>query len=233
MGQPFKLYRLQQIDSQLDWIRARLQEVERLLSDDALLNAASQRCEQLSQSLKEARGNMRQAEENVRQQRLKIEQNESTLYGGKVRNPKELQDLQNEVASLKRYLTVLEDRQLETMLLEEEAASANSLAAAELEQVRAQVEVQHKELNEEREQLLREIDRFDEERQAAVTSIPPEELRLYEVLRKQRRGIAVAKVVDRACSACGSTLSAVLLHTARSANQITRCDNCGRILYAG
>ncbi|MBN2548596.1 MAG: hypothetical protein JXB15_05545 [Anaerolineales bacterium] len=233
MGQPFKLYRLQQIDSQLDWTRARLQEVDRVLNEDVLLSAASQRCEQISQTLQEARESLRQAEDNVRQQRLKIEQNESTLYGGKVRSPKELQDLQNEVASLKRYLVVLEDRQLESMLVEEEAASTYAQANAELEQVRAQVEIQHKELNSERVQLLKEIDRFNEERQAAVTSIPADELHLYETLRVQRRGIAVAKVVDRACSACGSTLNAVLLHAAHSGTQITRCDACGRILYAG
>ncbi|MFN2235225.1 MAG: C4-type zinc ribbon domain-containing protein [Anaerolineales bacterium] len=47
-----------------------------------------------------------------------------------------------------------------------------------------------------------------------------------------RAGVAVAKVEDRACKACGSTLTASLNQAARSPSQIVFCDSCGRILYA-
>jgi predicted nucleic acid-binding Zn-ribbon protein len=56
---------------------------------------------------------------------------------------------------------------------------------------------------------------------------------MYEQLRKLKRGVAVATVADNSCAACGSTLSSAQLHAAKSPNQLTRCESCGRILYGG
>jgi predicted nucleic acid-binding Zn-ribbon protein len=234
MSQPFKLYRLQQMDSQLDQVRARLEQIESALSEDAALRRAQDEADQAAQALEKERKGLRHAEENVRDQRLKIEQTESTLYGGKVRNPKELQDLQNEVAALKRYLSVLEDRQLEAMLAIEEAEAIESTAGVALEQVRAQLEKQNRSLSGERTGLLKELERLKNERETTAATIAAGDLSLYEQIRLQRRGVAVARVTqDKSCSACGSTLNAALLHAARSPSQLTRCDVCGRILYGG
>jgi len=233
MSRPFKLFRLQQIDSQLDWIHNRILEIDNLLKEDLALQEAIAHAEQSNQALQQARKDLRRAEDEVRQQRLKIEQSESSLYGGKIRNPKELKDLENEVAALKRYLSVLEDRQLEAMLAEEEAIEAQKLSAAALEETRQKFGQRSDELMHERERILRDANRLEDERSATLTSIPADDLALYTQLRKTRRGVAVAKVTDRACSARGSTLNAALLSAAHSPNQINQCEVCGRILYIG
>lgn len=233
MSRPFKLYRLQQIDRQLDWMHTRLLEIEAALQDDATLRQASEAAQQSDNNHEAARKALHRAEDDVRQQRLKIEQNEASLYGGKIRNPKELKDLENEVASLKRYLSVLEDRQLDAMLLEEDHAASSKLAHTEMEKARANFEIRSADLMREKENTLRDQERLDEERRAAIGSILPEDMAQYVQLRKTRRGVAVAMVVDRACSACGSTLNAALLNAVHSPNQITICDTCGRVLYKG
>jgi predicted nucleic acid-binding Zn-ribbon protein len=233
MSRPFKLYRLQQIDSQIDWMQARLQEIETALKEDQALREAGERAEQAEQALNDARKALKKAEQNVQQQRLKIEQSESTLYSGKIQNPKELQDIQNEVAALTRYLDVLEDRQLESMLSEEEAETTHQLANDDLEKQRVLFDDKNCKLCDERDKLQKDLERLEGERQAATSSIQPEDLELYTKLRKKRRGVGVAKVTDRACSACGTTLNTALLHAARSPNHINCCDSCGRILYTG
>lgn len=233
MSQPFKLFRLQGIDSQLDRVRARLNEIEIQLREEEALRLAEQRFAEALTTLEEKRKRLKQAEQEVHEQRIKIEQNESTLYGGKVRNPKELQDLQNEGAALKRYRNVLEDRQLESMIELEEAEAIHQTQKTELERVQTELAQKQKMLKEGQESLRNEAARLESERQAAASSIPKEDLDLYSLLRKQRNGIAVAKVSDKACSACGSTLNAALLHAVRSPSQITRCATCGRILYGG
>jgi hypothetical protein len=233
MSRPFKLYRLQQIDTQLDWIHTRLLEIDTALQNDASLKQAGETARQSEQAHEAARKALRRIEDEVQQQRIKIEQNESSLYGGKIRNPKELKDLENEVAALKRYLSTLEDRQLDAMLVEEEAAANQKMAAGELEKTRLDFEQRWGELNFEQEKILRDQERLEGERRAAAGSILPEDMAQYVQLRKTRRGVAVAKVVDRACSACGSTLNAALLNAAHSPNQITLCDACGRVLYQG
>jgi uncharacterized protein len=232
MSAPFKLFRLQQIDSLLDRARARLREIQAALEEDSALRAAQALLAKKDQELEEASKALRRAEQDVQAQRIKIEQTEASLYGGKVRNPKELQDLQNESAALKRYRDVLEDRQLEAMMTVEECENASTAAAEALEEVQKRVAAQNARLVQEQTGLLKDIERMENERQAAASSLQAPELRIYEQLRLTRNGIAVAKVTDRACAACGSTLSAALLSAARSPNQFTRCSTCNRILYA-
>lgn len=233
MSRPFKLYRLQQLDSQLDWLKGRLANIEAALKEDSAIKQAILEAEAAASLSLNAQKVVNRAEQEVQQQRLKIEQTEATLYGGKVKNPKELTDLQNEISALKRYLKVLEDRQLEAMMAEEESAIFSKKKSVELEKTQAHFSQQTIELNDEREKLLRDVERYEEERQAAVVAIQPEDLDLYKQLREKRRGIAVSKVTDRACSACGSTLNAALLHSAHSPSMLSRCDACGRILYVG
>jgi hypothetical protein len=119
------------------------------------------------------------------------------------------------------------------MILEEEKQAYLQAAAKDLEQVRQQTSRQHSELHEEQSHLQREVIHLEEERHATASTIPETDLHLYEHLRKQRLGVAVAKVVDRACSACGSVLSTALLATARTPSLMGRCETCGRILYGG
>lgn len=233
MSQIFKLYRLQQIDSQLDGAHSRLREIERLLSDDENVRQAKTELDSNARRLQEAQKELRRAEEKVSAQRVKIEQTEAALYGGRVRNPKELQDMQKETASLKKFLAVLEDRQLENMLAVEEAENAHQDSSTRLTQVEARVIQESASLQGEASTLRQEVERAGLERQAIAGSIPADELRLYEQLRQQRRGVAVAIIRDNCCSACGATLSASQMHSARASGQITRCDTCGRILYSG
>jgi uncharacterized protein len=233
MSQPFKLYRLQQLDTQLDQARSRLAQIERILSDDIKIQKAAVIVNQAKQKLEESRKALHRSEEEVQAQRLKIELSEKALYGGKVQNPKELIDLQNEAASLKRYLAVLEDRQLENMMEVEEAEAEYSSKLSALEVLRSEKATQNDSLIKERSQHQKDVERMENERQAALSTIESGDIQLYEQLRQQRRGIAVARVADNTCAACGSTLTPSMIQAAHSPTQITRCAFCGRILYAG
>ena len=233
MSLPFKLHRLQQFDSQLDQNRARLREIVLILSDDSALVEAQRQEDTAAKSLDAAQKSLHKADDLVKAQKLKIEQTEAALYGGKVRNPKELQDLQNESEALKRYLIILDDRLLEAMLAVDEAASEHTNAVTDLQQVNIRRKTQHDSLYKEQANIIQENSLLDSEREAAIKSITENELVIYESLRKQKRGVAVATVKDKTCSACGTTLSAAQLHAALSPNSFTRCETCGRILYGG
>lgn len=233
MSQIFKLFRLQQIDSRIDKIQARLEEIDAALSDDESLRRTEKRAAQAQSTLEDARKSLKQAEQEVQAQRLKIEQNQAALYGGKVRNPKELQDLQNEAEALKRYLNVLEDRQLEAMLIVDDAESKHQEMVEHLQRAQKENADKNAELLVEKETLLQELNRETSEREMIAEGIDDPDLLLYKQLRKQRSGVAVAKVTDKTCAGCGSTLSASLLQAARSPSQIARCATCGRILYSG
>ena len=231
MSRPLNLYRLQQVHSRIDQVNARLKEIETLLADNASLRKATSLAARTEKNLAAAQKEQGQAETKVKDQRIKIEQTEATLYGGTVRNPKELQDLQNEVAALKRFLDTLEERQLETMLATDEAAEKNDEAQKILAHYQAEAEKQQASLIQEREQLQSNSATAEKQRQSAARVVDPDDLAVFEQVRKRRAGVAVAKVRDKTCSACGSTLAASLNQAARSPSQMVFCNSCGRILY--
>jgi predicted nucleic acid-binding Zn-ribbon protein len=233
MSQTFKLFRLQQIDSELDRGRARLKEIEIQLADDRQIRLSQKSLDSSRKDRDQAAKTLRKAEQAVQQQRLKIERSEATLYGGKVVNPKELQDLQLEAESLKKYLSILEDQQLEAMFEFDDEELKYQEVSASHSDIIAQIAHQNDALVEERIVLLQDMTRQESERLAAASNINPQEMRIYDNLRQKKSGVAVARVIERTCAACGSTLSAAIFSSAQMPNKITRCAACGRILYVG
>jgi hypothetical protein len=172
------------------------------------------------------------SEAEVEKQRIKIEQTEASLYGGRVHNPKELQDLQKDVASLKRYLETLEERELEAMIAAENAEKDLQAAKTDLDRVQSNLNEQNRDLTQESETLRKDLERLNSERRAVVTDIANQTLDIYEQLRKQKRGIAITTLTENSCEACGTTLTPSQKQNARSTSQLFHCPTCGRILYA-
>ena len=226
------LYRLQQVDSQIDGIQARQQTIRETLQNDLKLQAATRAFSAADSKHKEASRALKQTETEVEKQRIKIEQTESSLYGGRVQNPKELQDLQKDVASLKKHLETLEERELEAMVLVESVEHELQTAKSELEQTQVNINEQYRDLSRENEALDKELERLEHERNAILSDLISSAVSTYEQIRKQRRGIAVTTISDSACTACGTTLTLSLQQSARSATQLFTCPTCGRILYA-
>jgi predicted nucleic acid-binding Zn-ribbon protein len=233
MSQISVLYRLQQIDGQLDNARIALQNVEKELNDNSLLSEAQQSMLVAEQKYQAQFKQQRESENKSYDVRVKIELSEAALYGGKVQNPKELQDLQNEIASLKRLITTLEDYELEAMMAAEEAEANLMRAKGAMKEGEAKQIERNAVLNGEKTKLLGQIERLESERKAALPPISASDLALYEQLRKARNGVAVVKISSRACGACGATLTAAVIQSTQSPGLLVRCPTCGRILYPG
>jgi uncharacterized protein len=232
MSAALGLYRLQQVDSQMDQIHARLRSIQQTLENDEELRKSTERCTAAEKRHQEAERLLKQSEQEVEKQRIKIQQTDASLYGGRVHNPKELQDLQKEVTSLKKHLETLEERELEAMEAAENAEKELRDAHAGLESVKASKGEEFRHLTEESSSLNRDLESFSSERLAVVQDLTPPVINSYEQLRKLRRGLAVTTLSDGACAACGTTLTASQQQSARSSSQFFHCPSCGRILYA-
>ena len=233
MNQSAHLYLLQKLDTQLDQIHARVSEIDRLLSEDERVRAARQVTDAAHRDLENARLEARNADHLVSDQQVKIEQSEASLYGGRIHNPKELQDLQKEIESLKRHLATLEDRQLEAMIALEETGQAATVAVSELERTQAEVIQAKAGLAGERDQLLKTRQRLETERSAALSPILEANLQIYNRIREQRKGIAVACIDDETCSTCGAPIRPAEAQAARLQSALHYCSSCGRVLFAG
>jgi predicted nucleic acid-binding Zn-ribbon protein len=150
-----------------------------------------------------------------------------------VTNPKELQDLQMESESLHRYLETLEDRYLEAMVVLEQAENAHLEATEALDVLQQRKARQHSQLTAEKEELIGNIARLDEERQAATVDVNDEDYALYDELQVRLSGKVLALLSDGVCSACGVELARSRQQEVASGSDLVRCSQCSRILYAG
>jgi predicted nucleic acid-binding Zn-ribbon protein len=233
MSRSSDLYRLQKVDSQRDQAQARLKEIDRILQQDEALQSAEKALSTAQADHEAAQADLHSAENAAQAQRIKIQQDESSLYGSKNRSPKELTDLQNEIASLKKFLITLEDRQLSAMMTEEETNNQLKTAQVEMNAARTNANTRLETFTQEQAQIHQNLERLETERNATLRLIPPADLELYLQLRSTRRGLAVAQASDQSCGACGASLPPADWQAARSGTQIKLCPSCGRILYAG
>jgi predicted nucleic acid-binding Zn-ribbon protein len=159
----------------------------------------------------------------------KTSRDEQRLYSGVIRNPKELGDLQAEVASLKRRRQQLEENLLEVMLEREDAEAAQVRAQSHLDEVQADWTARQADLIGEREELQAGLAEIEQAREALLPSVDAGDLRVYEALRRRKGGRAVALLRDGTCGACGVGISPSLEWQLRQ-GKLAPCSNCERIL---
>ena len=233
MSRVSSLHRLQELDQSIDRGRARQTEIEKLLGGSESARFARLADEQARLELRTAVASVKEAEGTLSAQRSKLEHAEALLYGGGVHNPKELQDLQADVESLKRHMAVLEERLLEAMLVLEEEEKKAARAADALSLSEAALLAEQVSWTGERAQIQTRLGTLAIEREAAMSGVAEKDLALYARLRDSMGGNALAILKDGSCSACGVGISASESQTVRNSAELFRCPQCGRILYAG
>lgn len=231
MSRSADLYALQQIDHETDSHRARLAVVVESLGETDELRSARQRLVQAQAMLSKWRTKQRDQELVLQSLDQKRQASERQLYGGKIRNPKELSDLQEEVESLGRRRASIEDELLETMLMVEEGEAEESEAIESLSRLTEQWERDQAELQVEKVTLEERLLELGTLRQQRVASIAPADLESYEHLRPRKRGVAVAILQGDECQGCMTTVSTARVKQARS-EALAYCGTCGRILHA-
>jgi predicted nucleic acid-binding Zn-ribbon protein len=232
MSASLGLYRLQQVDRQIDHVRTQLDNIQRTLENDSELRDALNQLETARADHHRAYHALKNAESEVQAQKIKIEHAESSLYGGKVQNPKELQDLQKDIISLKKHFGTLEERELEAMIQAEEAEGNLQTSKIKLELIQVRLGSEHKKLLDDQSVLGIKLEQLAEEREASLAPIDVSLIQVYESLRQQKRGVAITEVSDNACASCGATITNSLQQNARSQKQLAHCPSCGRILFA-
>jgi hypothetical protein len=162
----------------------------------------------------------------------KANHHDKALYSGSVTNPRELQAMQDEIASLKRRISQLEDQELELMeqiepLDQQLATFASSRASLDERAAALRAQIAEDEV-----EIDAELTRVQEEREVLAGAIDGELLAEYDGLRKRLGGIAIARLVGGSCQGCHLSLPAVEVDRIKklSPDEPVHCEECGRLL---
>ncbi len=228
-----RLLALQDVDTAIDRLRSRIRSLEEggdLATVRADADAAEERLGELRLKLDELSRDQERYEREIDSMTQKERAEQTRMYDGSIVNAKELEALQHEISSVHKrrsdredeLLAMLEIReQLEADAMTAERASVtlritaeDAAGAAGAERARAETEL---------------ADRLAE-RETVVPEIGSDVLELYEDLRRLKKGVGAAALVDGVCQACHEQLSAVELDKLKRGDGIRRCEHCRRIL---
>lgn len=224
------LYSLQEIDLALDSAVARLADIEAELHEPEDLLEARRLVEEKQAAVDQLRSHQSDLEWAVEEVRIKASEVEAKLYGGTVRNPKELSDLDADLTSLKAQVRKREDELLSLLVDIDDAEAQLRVAQSECAEIEATWGAGQKELRREMDQLQPEVEHLQSSRSAESAGIDRAALSLYEALRQRRAGRAVARVERGMCQGCRITLPVSVLQKARSGTGLVQCVSCERML---
>ncbi|MEO9323461.1 C4-type zinc ribbon domain-containing protein [Nocardioides sp. C4-1] len=230
-----RLLDVQELDSRADVLRHQRGHLPEL-AEIASLSASRQEVDDQRRDqqivVDDLTAAQKKAELDVEQVRARRTRDTDRMAQGLITNPKDLERMQHELASLERRISVLEDEELEVMEQLEEAQAA----LEELQQRIAASDERLAELGKIRDDKTAIIDRELAElatrRGPAAEGLPDDLVALYDKLRASKGGVGAAALTQRRCTGCqlGIDNAELAVIRAATADTVVRCEECSRIL---
>jgi predicted nucleic acid-binding Zn-ribbon protein len=227
------LLALQEVDTAIDRLSARRRTLEaggELAATREEADAAERDLGELGLQMDVIARDQSKLEHEIDSLTQKAAAEQKRLYDGSIANAKELGALQHEIENLTRRRTDREDELLGLMEVREGLESRVAEARTRSQALRARVAEVGGAALEEQATIEAELLSRTRERETIVPTIDPEVLELYEDLRRQKKGIGAAALVDGVCQGCHEQLSAMELDKLKRAEGVKRCEYCRRIL---
>jgi predicted nucleic acid-binding Zn-ribbon protein len=174
---------------------------------------------------------LRRSEVDVESVADRMAKDEARLSGGSA-SPKELEQLQHELATLAKRKAELEDGELEIMM-NVDAAKERVVVIKSDEEGLKKLEL---EINIRLENAVTELDREIALKKSERTLLAPKIdlalIELYEKVKASGGGIGAALLIGNTCDGCRLAINAVEMDRIKSldSEEVLRCEECRRIL---
>ncbi|MCW2681526.1 MAG: hypothetical protein JWM62_2927 [Frankiales bacterium] len=230
-----RLLDLQALDSglaRLEHKRKTLPEISEIVRLDGLVDALRDGVVRAETEVSDLAREQAKFEREIEQVRTRRDRDEGRLASGAITVAKQLQDLEHEVASLKRRQADLEDSELEVMERAEAAqATLDELTGRREEHLSARAEAEQR-----RDAALVEIEaelqRTAAERAELAATMPADLLALYDRIRAAEGGVGAGEISRGRCGGCRLDLMNNEKSEIRAAapDEVLRHEECGRIM---
>lgn len=224
-----QLYQLQEFDIEIESDEQTLKRVTSQLGESQAVLEAQTQLQSEQQRLEELKHRQHTAEWEIDDEATKLTAAEESLFSGRIKNPKELASLQQEVEMFKARRDRLEEKALGVIDQVEQSEAGVAGISAELKTLTADWRRQQKQLAEEKTKLQAALADLKQKWQLLSAEIETETVEFYQQLRKGK-GSAVARVEQGICRGCRISLPTTDLQRARGSN-LVHCSSCGRILF--
>jgi Zn-ribbon protein, possibly nucleic acid-binding len=225
------LYRLQQLDLEIDRFTGEKQSVANSLLGSASLRRLHAEYKVAQQQQRTAEQSQKEAEWTLEEYNQRLATQERRLYSGAIVNAKEMQALQQETQKLRALQSRQEEHVLEVIDIVESLVEATHKKEAALHNAEAQWEQERDQLETRQSQIEGQLQELQQKRQGITSGLEPDILKRYDTMRRSMQGRAVSKIDQNSCQWCRVILTPSELQQVRISAKLQTCTNCGRILY--
>jgi len=234
VAQQNQILQLQIIDSEIMQANTKLKslpEVEQLLHIDKRILTATEELATVKAEADQISLELRRGEADVETVTDRIKKDEARLSAGTA-SPKELEQTQHEIETLKKRQLALEELELEIMVRSEAVNERLQLLTTDL----ASLETLKSEINQRLTSATTEINLVILAKQKSRSELTPNIekalLDLYEKIRGANSGVGAATLVGSKCNGCNLAINAVEMERIKNlaADELLRCEECRRIL---
>ena len=224
------LRELQEIEQERTAIRSSLAELKERQGESPALRAARSAAESAAQRLRLGQKTQKEQEYEFETISKKLSASQNTLYGGTVKNPKELRGIEEEVKHLTSRSNQLQEDILESLIEVEEAGEALVVAEASLREIEGGWGADQQAIEQEMQAQAERLATLDAQRSALQSRLPRTDIELYLDMRRRKGPAPIALVSGGNCEGCGVKLSVLQRHQVQSGDELIFCSSCGRLL---
>ena len=225
---------LQLLDNEIMQANTKLKslpEIEQLLHIEKRVTAANDELSVVKSESDQIALELRRGEVDVETVTDRIKKDEARLSSGNA-TPKELEQLQHEVESLKKRQEALEEIELEIMIRNDAVIARKNTLTTDLTSLQTLKDEISGRLQSATDEINKVIAAKNTARTLVANKIEKPLLDLYEKIRGNGGGVGAAALVGNKCNGCNLAINAVEMERIKSLakDELLRCEECRRIL---
>ena len=225
---------LQLLDNEIMQANTKLKslpEIEQLLHIEKRVTAANDELSVVKSESDQIALELRRGEVDVETVTDRIKKDEARLSSGNA-TPKELEQLQHEVETLKKRQESLEEIELEIMIRNDAIIARSNTLTTDLASLQTLKDEISGRLQSATDEINKVIADKNTARNVVANKIEKALLDLYEKIRGNGGGVGAAALVGNKCNGCNLAINAVEMERIKSLakDELLRCEECRRIL---
>jgi predicted nucleic acid-binding Zn-ribbon protein len=234
VAQQSLILELQSLDNEIMQANTKLKslpEIEQLLHIDKRITTATDELAVVKAEADQIALELRRGEVDVETVTDRIKKDEARLASGNA-TPKELEQLQHEVGTLKKRQEHLEEIELEIMIRSDAIVARSNTLTTDLASLQTLKDEISGRLKNATEEINKVIADKNTARNLVANQIEKPLLDLYEKIRGNGGGVGAAALVGNKCNGCNLAINAVEMERIKSLgkDELLRCEECRRIL---
>ena len=234
VAQQSLILELQSLDNEIMQANTKLKslpEIEQLLHIDKRITTATDELAVVKAEADQIALELRRGEVDVETVTDRIKKDEARLASGNA-TPKELEQLQHEVGTLKKRQEHLEEIELEIMIRSDAIVARSNTLNTDLASLQTLKDEISGRLKTATDEINKVIADKNTARNLVANQIEKPLLDLYEKIRGNGGGVGAAALVGNKCNGCNLAINAVEMERIKSLgkDELLRCEECRRIL---